>query len=147
MSIQNTLSINWSCNHTWLQASKNTTWCLIGCCIGDFGTIAFFQFTKIVWPVLAIMSLAIINGILTSIALETFILSRQMSFNAAFKTAIGMSLVSMISMELAMNVTDVVFTGGAFLTWWVIPLMLLAGFITPLPYNYWRLKVLGKGCH
>ena len=147
MSIQNTLSINWSCNHTWLQASKNTAWCLLGCCIGDFGTIAFFQFTKIVWPVLAIMSLAIINGILTSIALETFILSRQMSFNAAFKTAIGMSLVSMISMELAMNVTDVVFTGGAFLTWWVIPLMLIAGFITPLPYNYWRLKALGKGCH
>ena len=58
-----------------------------------------------------------------------------------------MSLVSMISMEVAMNVTDVIFTGGAILTWWVIPLMLIAGFITPLPYNYWRLKALGKGCH
>ena len=147
MSIQNILSINWSCNHTWLQASKNTSWCLLGCCIGDFGTIAFFQFTEIAWSVLAIMSLAVLNGILTSIALETYVLSRQMSFNLAFKTAIGMSLVSMISMELAMNVTDVVFTGGAILTWWVIPLMLMAGFLTPLPYNYWRLKVLGKGCH
>ena len=120
---------------------------LLGCCIGDFGTIAFFQFTEIVWPVLAIMSLAIVNGILTSIALETFILSRQMSLFIAFKTAIGMSLVSMISMEVAMNVTDVVFTGGAILTWWVIPIMLVAGFITPLPYNYWRLKALGKACH
>ena len=147
MSIQNTLSINWSCNHTWLQASKNTSWCLLGCCIGDFGTIAFFQFTEIAWPVLAIMSLAIVNGILTSIALETYVLSRQMTFNIAFKTAIGMSLVSMISMEVAMNATDVIFTGGAILTWWVIPLMLIAGFITPLPYNYWRLKALGKGCH
>ena len=147
MSIQNTLSINWSCNHTWLKASKNTSLCLLGCCIGDFGTIAFFQFTEIAWSVLAIMSLAIVNGILTSIALETYVLSKQMSFNIAFKTAIGMSLVSMISMEVAMNVTDVIFTGGAILTWWVIPLMLIAGFITPLPYNYWRLKALGKGCH
>ena len=147
MSIRNNLSINWSCNHTCLQASKNTSWCLLGCCIGDFGTIAFFQFTEIAWPILAIMSLAIVNGILTSIALETFILFRQMSFNIAFKTAIGMSLVSMISMEVAMNITDVVFTGGAILTWWVIPIMLIAGFITPLPYNYWRLKALGKACH
>ena len=147
MSIKNALHINWSCNYTWLQASKNTSWCLLGCCIGDFGTIAFFQFAEIGWPVFAIMSLAIVNGILTSIALETFILSRQMSLNLAFKTAIGMSLVSMISMEVAMNITDVVFTGGAILTWGVIPLMLMAGFVTPLPYNYWRLKVLGKGCH
>ena len=147
MSMQNTLSINWSCNNTWIQSSKNTSWCLLGCCIGDFGTIAFFQFTEISWPVLAIMSLAIINGILTSIALETYVLSRQMSLNIAFKTAIGMSLVSMISMEVAMNVTDIIFTGGAILTWWVIPLMLIAGFITPLPYNYWRLKALGNGCH
>ena len=145
--IQNTLHIKWSCKYTWVQASKNTSWCLIGCCIGDFGTIAFFQFAGIAWPVLAIMCLAIINGILTSIALETYILSKQMSFNLAFKTAIGMSLVSMISMEFAMNLTDYILTGGAILTWWVIPLMLFAGFITPLPYNYWRLKALGKGCH
>ena len=147
MTIQNILSINWFCYHTWLQASKNTSWCLLGCCIGDFGTIAFFQFTEIAWPVLAIMSLAIVNGIFTSIVLETFILSKQMSLNLAFKTAIGMSLVSMISMEVAMNITDFVLTGGAILTWWVIPLMLIVGFITPLPYNYWRLKALGKGCH
>jgi hypothetical protein len=93
------------------------------------------------------MSLAIINGLLTSIALETIILSRQMLLSLAFKTAIGMSLISMIAMELAMNVTDVLLTGGAMLTWWVIPFMLLAGFVTPLPYNYWRLKVLGKSCH
>ena len=147
MTIQNILSTNWFCYHTWLQASKNTSWCLLGCCIGDFGTIAFFQFTEIAWPVLAIMSLAIVNGIFTSIVLETFILSKQMSINLAFKTAIGMSLVSMISMEVAMNITDFVLTGGAILTWWVIPLMLIVGFITPLPYNYWRLKALGKGCH
>ena len=141
------LSINWKCKHTWRRASYNTMWCLIGCSIGDLGTIAFFQFTGIPWPTLAIMTLAIINGLLTSIALETFILSRQMDIRAAFKTAIGMSMISMIAMEAAMNITDVLLTGGAKLTLWVVPIMLLAGFLAPLPYNYWRLKALGKACH
>ena len=139
--------ISWKCRHTWRTASYNTMWCLVGCSIGDFGTIAYFQYYNIDWPVIAIMSLAIMNGLITSIILETIILWRQMALAAAFKTAIGMSLISMVSMELAMNVTDVMLTGGAMLTWWVIPFMLFAGFITPLPYNYWRLKALGKACH
>ncbi|MEM7270615.1 MAG: DUF4396 domain-containing protein [Pseudomonadota bacterium] len=142
-----TLSIDWGCRGTWRRASVNTLWCLLGCSIGDFGTIFFFQVTGIAWPVLAIMSLAIVNGILTSIALETFILSRQMGLRDAFRTAVGMSLISMVSMEAAMNLVDYLATGGAMLTWWVIPMMLLAGFLTPLPYNYWRLKALGKACH
>jgi hypothetical protein len=93
------------------------------------------------------MSLAIVNGLITSIALETAILSRQMSPQMAFKTASGMSLISMITMEAVMNITDVVLTGGAMLTWWALPIMLLFGFLAPLPYNYWRLKSLGKACH
>jgi hypothetical protein len=141
------LAINWKCRHTWRQASYNTSWCLLGCAVGDMGTILFFQLSGIPWPVLWIMILAIINGLLTSIALETVILSRQMSFGLALRTALGMSLISMISMEAAMNVTDVLLTGGAILTWWALPFMLLAGFVTPLPYNYWRLKALGKACH
>ena len=145
-AIAQNLSINWRCRHTWRTSAKNTSWCLLGCSIGDFGTIAFFQFTGIPWPTLAIMTLAVINGLMTSIALETFILSRQMVLRAAFKTAIGMSLISMVSMEAAMNLVDFLMTGGAKLTWWVIPFMLFAGYVTPLPYNYWRLKALGKGC-
>ena len=93
------------------------------------------------------MTLAIVNGLLTSIALETVILSRQMAVGLAFKTAIGMSFISMVAMEVAMNVTDVLLTGGAKLVWWGIPIMLLMGFLTPLPYNYWRLKRHGKACH
>lgn len=139
--------INWNCRHTWLTSSKNTLWCLLGCSIGDFGTIAFFQFSQILWNPILILSLAILNGLITSIALETFILSRQMPFRSAFNTAIGMSLISMISMELAMNLVDLFITGGAVLTLHVIPLMLIAGFLTPLPYNYWRLKKHGKSCH
>jgi hypothetical protein len=146
-AIAQQLSINWQCKHTWRRASYNTMWCLIGCSIGDFGTIAFFQFNGIGWPVIAIMALAIMNGLITSIILETIILSRQMTLKLAFKTAIGMSLISMIAMEAAMNITDVLLTGGAVLTWWVLPFMLLAGFLAPLPYNYWRLKALGKACH
>lgn len=141
------LNIHWTCFHTWRRASYNTMWCLIGCAIGDFGTIAYFQYTGIPWSTLAIMSLAIFNGLLTSIILETIILSRQMPFDVAIKTACGMSLVSMLAMEIAMNLVDVAITGGARLTFAVIPVMLVAGFVTPLPYNYWRLKALGKACH
>jgi Domain of unknown function (DUF4396) len=145
--VETVITISWKCRHTWNTASINTLWCLLGCSIGDMGTILFFQVTGIPWPTLVIMTLAVINGLLTSIALETIILSRQMLLSIAFKTAIGMSLISMISMEAAMNLVDYMFTGGAKLTLWVLPLMWFAGFITPLPYNYWRLKALGKACH
>ena len=141
-------TFHWSCKHTWRRSAKNTAWCLLGCAIGDFGTILFFQHTQIPFPVLGIMILAIINGLITSIILETVILMRQgFEFNNALKTASGMSLISMISMEVMMNLTDFVLTGGAILTWWVIPIMLIVGFLTPWPYNYWRLKKYGINCH
>ena len=143
-----TTTFDWACKHTWKLSAKNTAWCLLGCSIGDFGTILFFQLTGISFPILGIMILAIINGLITSIILETFILIGQnLSFNKAFKTAIGMSFISMISMEITMNLTDYLFTGGAILTWWIIPIMLAVGFVTPWPYNYWRLKKFGINCH
>ncbi len=141
-------SFNWSCKHTWKKSAKNTLWCVIGCSIGDFGTIFFFQVYQIPFPILGIMILAIINGLITSIILETIILIRQgFSFYGALKTASGMSLISMLSMEIMMNTTDYALTGGAILTWWVIPIMLIVGFLTPWPYNYWRLKKYGINCH
>ena len=140
-------TFHWKCNHTWLRSAKNTAWCLLGCSIGDFGTILYFQLTEIPWPTLYIMILAIINGIITSIILETVVLSRQMIISKAFKTAIGMSLISMMSMEIAMNAVDWIIMGGAKLVWWVIPIMLLAGFLTPWPYNYYRLKKYNIACH
>ena len=142
------VSFNWSCKHTWKRSAKNTAWCLLGCAIGDLGTILFFQLTKIPFPTVGIMTLAIINGLITSIILETIILLRQnLNFSKAFKTALGMSFISMISMEIAMNVTDVILTGGAILNWWVVPIMLIVGFLTPWPYNYWRLKKYNIACH
>ena len=142
------IKFNWNCKHTWRRSAKNTTWCLLGCAIGDFGTILFFQITKISFPILGIMTLAIINGLITSIILETIILLRQnFKFSNALKTALGMSFISMISMEVAMNLTDFLLTGGAILTWWVVPIMLIVGFLTPWPYNYWRLKKFNISCH
>ena len=140
---------NWRDRAVWRQSANNTKWCLIGCSIGDFGTIAAFQFvfTETGWSAMMIMALAMFNGIMTSIALETFILLSQMPLYQAFRVAIGMSLISMLSMEAAMNIVDLVLTGGAKLTWWVIAPMLIAGFLTPWPYNYWRLKKYGVACH
>ena len=140
---------NWGDGDVWRKSANNTKWCLIGCSIGDFGTIAAFQFvfTDSGWSPMMIMALAMFNGIMTSIALETAILSAQMALNEAFRVAIGMSLISMLSMEAAMNIVDLVLTGGAKLTWWVIVPMLVAGFLTPWPYNYWRLKKYDAACH
>ena len=146
--METTANFNWNCKHTWKTSAKNTSWCVLGCAIGDFGTILFFQISKIPFPVLGIMTLAIINGLVTSIILETIILMRQkFDFSKAIRTALGMSFISMISMEIAMNLTDYILTGGAILTWWVVPIMLVVGFLTPWPYNYWRLKKFNQACH
>ena len=143
-----TETFHWSCRKTWSRSAKNTSWCLLGCSIGDFGTILFFQITQIPFPLLWIMTLAIINGLITSIILETYILIKQgFNFLKALKTAYGMSFISMVSMEITMNLTDYFLTGGAILTWWVIPIMLIVGFLTPWPYNYWRLKKFNQACH
>ena len=144
----NTSTFDWSCKQTWKTSAKNTLWCVVGCSVGDFGTILFFQLSKIPFPILGIMTLAIINGLITSIILETIILMKQkFKFQNALKTAMGMSFISMVSMEVAMNLTDYLLTGGAMLTWWVAPIMLIVGFLTPWPYNYWRLKKFGIACH
>ena len=138
--------IDWTCKSTWRKSSYNTMWCLIGCSIGDFGTIYFFQSIDHSLSIYLVMLLAIINGIITSIILETIILAKQFPIFEALNIAIKMSLISMISMEIAMNTVDLVFAGGI-LTLTIIPFMLLAGFVTPLPYNYFRLKKYNQACH
>ena len=147
MSTTVSSSFHWQCRHTWQRSAKNTLWCLLGCSIGDFGTILFCQLSAISWPTLIIMVLAIINGLITSIALETIILFRQMNIKQAFQAAIGMSFISMISMEVSMNAVDWIIVGGAEIVWWIIPFMLIVGFLTPWPYNYWRLKKFNLACH
>lgn len=138
----------WKCRRTWLRSAHNTKWCLIGCAAGDFGTIAFFQYTPFSLPTLHVFALAMMNGLLTSIALETAILRRGgFPWRLALRTAMGMSFISMLAMEAAMNLVDFTLTGGARIVWWVLPPALAAGFVTPWPYNYWRLKKFGIACH
>ena len=138
--------------HFWLDRSKwktsafNTLICLIGCSIGDFGTILYFQLYTNINSIMLIMPIAIFNGIVTSIILETILLLKDMTLKAAFKTAIGMSLISMISMELAMNFTDIFLEGALVLTFSSIIPVLIIGFIVPWPYNYWRLVKYNKSC-
>ena len=139
--------ISWKCKHTWKKSAVNTSWCLLGCSIGDFSTILYFQLNPSDWTTMSIMMLAMLNGLLTSIALETYILTKQMDIKSALQTALGMSFISMIAMEASMNIVDVLLTGGAELNIWVVPIMLIAGFLTPWPYNYWRLKKYNASCH
>jgi hypothetical protein len=120
--------------------------CLIGCDIGDFGTILYFQLYTNIKSILVIMPIAIINGILTSIILETIILLKIMNIKEALKTATGMSLISMISMELAMNITDIILEGSLVITLKSVIPVLVVGFIVPWPYNYWRLVKFNKSC-
>lgn len=144
----------WSDRSKWNRASFNTLNCLIGCSIGDFGMVfflqAFYPSTPIMWQ----MVLAIIAGLCTSILLETIILKTREHFSWSFalKTAFGMSFISMVAMELAMTSTDFMITGGKAAfddpTYWLalIP-ALVVGFLTPLPYNYYKLKKFNQACH
>ena len=135
----------WLQKDKWISAAFNTFVCLIGCSIGDFGTILYFQIFTDIESIFVIMPIAIVNGILTSILLETLLLLRSMNFNDAIKTAIGMSLISMVSMELAMNMTDIILEGSLTISLSSIIPVLIVGFIVPWPYNYWRLIKYNKG--
>ena len=139
-------SIDWKCKDTWAKSSYNTLWCLIGCSIGDFGTIIYFQNIDHSLSIYFVMLIAIINGIVTSIFLETIILLKQMNFSNAINTAFKMSIISMLVMEVCMNTVDLVFAGGV-INLLIVPFMLIAGFLSPLPYNYYRLKKYNESCH
>ena len=136
----------WLNKDKWSRSALNTFVCLIGCSMGDFGTILYFQFYTNITSIMLIMPIAIINGILTSIILETILLLRTMSFKEALKMATGMSLISMIAMELAMNFTDIFLEGALVLSFSSLIPVLVVGFIVPWPYNYWRLVKYNKNC-
>ncbi len=144
----------WQDRKIWSRASLNTGNCLIGCSIGDFGMIIFLQAFYPDTSMIMQTILATIAGLLTSVLLETILLrSREkFSWQFAFQTAVSMSFLSMVAMELAMNATDFMITGGkaAFdnpMYWTALVIALVAGFLAPLPYNYYKLKKYNKACH
>lgn len=101
------------------------------------------------------MAISMASGLASSITLETVLLrygKDQLGISTALRTALGMSLVSMLSMEAVSNAVDYHLTGGvvAFHDPWFWGAALLsmgAGFLAPLPYNYVRLRTFGKACH
>ncbi|MCS6934281.1 MAG: DUF4396 domain-containing protein [Chitinophagales bacterium] len=144
----------WSDREKWKRAIFNTLNCLIGCSIGDFGALLYLQWKHPHIGMGLQMLIAILAGLCTSILLETVILRVREKFDwkSAFGTAMSMSFISMITMEIAMNLTDFMITGGkaAFNTpayWLAFLPAALAGFITPLPYNYYKLKKYNRACH
>lgn len=100
-------------------------------------------------------SALVVAGITTSLTLETVLLNLgadKLPLRAAVQTAAGMSMVSMLAMEIAENLVDYHLTGGVVALddpkfWMAAVVSMGAGFLTPLPWNYWRLRKFGKACH
>ncbi|RCH92053.1 hypothetical protein CU097_012369 [Rhizopus azygosporus] len=144
----------WQDPLVWQRTRVNTLRCLIGCTTGDFATMWYLQMHHPTLSPAITTAASMIAGISTSLALETVLLQRTMKvpYPAAFKTAMGMSFVSMLAMELTENVVDWHLMGGQVVLndpkfWMAAAVSAAAGYVVPLPYNYWRLKALGKSCH
>ncbi|CAG8943627.1 unnamed protein product [Penicillium salamii] len=166
----------WDCRSTWRRAGVNTLRCLVGCTTGDFSALWILQTyypelgmgsimamssespLEAIYNMISGLStdnLAVASGITTSIILETVLLRRgadQLSWPTAARTAMGMSMVSMLAMELAENAVDYHLTGGMVAFddpkfWLAAVVSMGAGYLAPLPYNYLRLRKYGKACH
>ncbi|PYH69093.1 DUF4396 domain-containing protein [Aspergillus vadensis CBS 113365] len=152
----NPLTFNfWTSKPAWKRAGINTLRCLVGCTLGDFSALWILQ---TYYPHLGmglIMGASMASGITTSIILETILLRRgadQLSWPAAARTAMGMSMVSMLAMETAENLVDYHLTGGMVniadpMFWTAAATSMAAGYLAPLPYNYLRLRKYGRACH
>ncbi|RNJ60248.1 hypothetical protein D7B24_008629 [Verticillium nonalfalfae] len=145
----------WSSPSTWRRAGLNTTRCLVGCTFGDFSAMWFLQSFHPELGTGAIMAIAMASGLASSMTLETVLLRLgrdRLSWGVAARTAAGMSLLSMLTMEAASNAVDFHLTGGQVRfddpAFWVAAVVAMgAGFLAPLPYNYLRLRKYGKACH
>lgn len=144
----------WSDAGTWRIASRNTLNCLIGCMIGDIAMLVYLQAYHPQLPMMLTMGLAMAAGLVTSLLLESAILRWREGFawRAAFTMAFSMSFLSMLGMEFAANATDFMLTGGRVppsdpFYWTALAISVGAGFLAPLPYNYWKFKRHGKACH
>jgi hypothetical protein len=147
----------WQSSEHWCRAAANTTRCLVGCSLGDLSTLALLQTyaPELGLPCTVLASCA--AGIATSMALETVVLrvTEDLAWVVAWRTAAGMSLISMLAMEVAENAVELYLTAGvgsgACVTnpafWQAIPIAMAAGWLVPLPYNYYMLRKYGRGCH
>lgn len=144
----------WVDGDTWRKAAAGTSTCLVGCSIGDFATVTGFALLRPQTSFAVVMPLAMAAGITTSMMLETLLLHLKegLGWHESLRTALSMSLLSMLAMELAENTTDYMLTGGKVppsepFYWAALGISLAAGFLVPFPYNYYKLKRYGKACH
>lgn len=172
----------WSSRPVWKRAMVNTLRCLVGCTLGDFSAMWYLQAVHPDLGMSAIMAISssstltmnsctwyhppdyrltegmkcvVASGVTTSLLLETTLLKYgrdRLPWPAAAKTAAGMSLISMLTMEAAQNTVDYHLTGGVIqldspVFWSAALISMAAGLAAPLPYNYHRLKRYGRACH
>ncbi|KAI0410936.1 hypothetical protein F5X98DRAFT_384581 [Xylaria grammica] len=145
----------WMSAAVWRRSAINTLRCLIGCTSGDFSAMWLLQASYPEIGIGAIMGIAMVSGLTTSMLLETALLRYgrdKLSWLNAVQTAAGMSFISMLTMEMAQNLVDYHLTGGSVAFdspafWAAAAISMGAGFLAPLPYNYLRLKKYGRACH
>jgi len=145
----------WLSKQTWKRSAINTGRCLVGCSIGDLSTVWYLQSAYPDLGMATTMGLSMAAGITTSILLETTLLHLghdRLPLKIAVRTATGMSMISMLAMEATENTVNYSLTGGCVdmgdpTFWAAAVLSTLAGFLVPLPYNYFRLRAYRKSCH
>ncbi|KXJ88377.1 hypothetical protein Micbo1qcDRAFT_235749 [Microdochium bolleyi] len=145
----------WTLRTAWSRASVNTLRCLVGCTAGDFSAMWTLQSVYPDLGVGTIMAASMAAGIASSMTLETVLLHSgkdKLAWAVAFRTAAGMSFISMLTMEAAENAVDYHLTGGVVAfddpSFWLASVAAVAaGFLAPLPYNYFRLRKYSKACH
>lgn len=143
----------WNCRGTMRRSSVNTARCLVGCTVGDMGTLVALQLYAPELTPAVTVPLSCAAGISTSLILESTLLTLgpdRMPVPVAVKTAFNMSFISMLAMELAENAVEISLTGGtidglaSFLA--LVPAT-AAGFAAAWPYNYYQLRRHGRSCH
>ncbi len=162
---------------TWRRSAVNTLHCLLGCSIGDFSALFIFAnyFPQV--SMLVVMPVAMASGIVSSTFLETLRLKYalpSLGWHGAVRTALNMSFLSMLTMEAAENAANVFLarsmsdsvgahTASADTMSSLAPMLMmdaqhpyfllllglssLAGFLAPLPYNYYVVRQYNKRCH
>ena len=143
----------WSCRHTTRRAAVNTARCLLGCTVGDMGTLVALQ---VYYPSLGpeiTVPISCTAGICSSLALESTLLTigqDKLPVRVAVRTAFNMSFISMLAMELAENAVEIALTGGAFdsaASFLALLPATAAGFGAAYPYNFYMLRRYGRSCH
>ena len=143
----------WACRTSRKRSSINTLRCLLGCTVGDMSMLIGLQLGAPELGPQVTMPLACASGIFTSLLLESTLLhfgKDKLPPATAIKTALNMSFISMLAMEVAENAVEMQMTGGDFsdpVAYLAILPSCAAGFAAAWPYNYYQLRRHGKACH